>query len=101
VIVSAPAAFRWTYDAMPERHHHVAALLAGAARTGAGPDDLPAVLADLMRDVGAPASIGALGYDASDVPALVEGALKQQRLLAVAPKPPGPADLEAIVRASL
>src|SRR3954452_11736714 len=29
VIVSAPAAFRFTYEAMPERHHHVAELLAG------------------------------------------------------------------------
>src|SRR5436305_2260818 len=29
VIVSAPAAFRFTYEAMPERHHRVAELLAG------------------------------------------------------------------------
>ena len=30
VIVTAPAAFRFTYEAAPERHEHVAALLAGA-----------------------------------------------------------------------
>ena len=31
VIVTAPAAFRFTYDAMPERHHQVAELLAPGA----------------------------------------------------------------------
>ena len=35
------------------------------------------------------------------MPALVEGALQQQRLLAVAPREPSPEDLAAILRASL
>jgi alcohol dehydrogenase class IV len=38
-----------------------------------------------MADVGAPAGLSAFGFTDDDVPALVEGALKQQRLLAVAP----------------
>jgi alcohol dehydrogenase class IV len=101
VIVSAPSAFRYTYDAMPERHHHVAALLTGDEGQGAGADALPQALTELMRDVGAPTGIEELGYTEDDVPALVEGALKQQRLLAVAPKEPSPRDLEGIVRASM
>ncbi|HEY3186921.1 MAG TPA: hydroxyacid-oxoacid transhydrogenase [Solirubrobacteraceae bacterium] len=101
VIVSAPAAFRFTYEAMPERHHHVAELLAGAPIPDAGPDSLPDVLRALMRDVGAPRGIAELGYTEDDVPALVEGALKQQRLLVVAPREPTADDLRWIVNASM
>jgi alcohol dehydrogenase class IV len=51
--------------------------------------------------VGAPSGIAELGYGEEDLPALVEGARRQQRLLAVAPREPSDADLEAILRASL
>ena len=54
-----------------------------------------------MRDVGAPSGLAALGYGEDDVPALVEGALRQQRLLAVAPRAPRAEDLAAILRASI
>ncbi len=101
VIVTAPAAFRFTYDAMPERHHRVAELLAGAPLDDPGPDSLPDVLRALMRDVGAPRGVAELGYGEDDVPALVEGALKQQRLLAVAPKEVSERDLQHIIAASM
>ena len=74
MIVTAPAAFRFTYDADPERHHRVAELLHGEPIADPGPDTLPEVLATLMRDVGAPSGIAELGYDEDDVPALAEGA---------------------------
>ena len=45
VIVTAPAAFRFTYEAEPERHHHVAELLAGEPIVDPGPDTLPDVAA--------------------------------------------------------
>ena len=99
VIVTAPAAFRFTYDAMPERHHHVATLLTGAPAEG--PDALPDALRDLMRDVGAPSGVEELGYADEDVDAIVEGALKQRRLLDIAPREPGAEDLATIVRASM
>ena len=54
-----------------------------------------------MRDVGVPMGLRELGYDIEDVDALVEGAMKQQRLLVVAPRKAGPEDLGAILRASL
>lgn len=108
VIVTAPAAFRFTYDAMPERHHEVAGLLLGlrvdelaAAGHEPGRELLPEVLADLMRDVGAPSGIAELGYDESDLPELVAGAQKQQRLLSVAPRDPSAQDLEDILRSSM
>ena len=101
VIVSAPAAFRFTYEAMPDRHHHVAELLAGEPLADPGADALPDVLRALMRDVGAPEGIGELGYAEDDIGDLVEGALKQQRLLAIAPREPSADDLRHIIAASL
>ncbi|MFZ0972944.1 MAG: hydroxyacid-oxoacid transhydrogenase [Solirubrobacteraceae bacterium] len=101
VIVTAPAAFRFTHDAMPERHTHVARLLAGGPIDDPGPDRLPDVLRELMRDISAPRGIAELGYTEDDIPALVDGALKQQRLLAVAPKEVTEEDLRHIVTASM
>src|SRR5436305_13239409 len=86
---------------MPERHHHVAELLASEPIADPGPDTLPDVLRSLMRDVGAPRGIAEFGYTEDDVPAIVEGALKQQRLLAVAPREPSPDDLRHSVTASM
>jgi hydroxyacid-oxoacid transhydrogenase len=104
VIVTAPAAFRFTYEAAPERHHRVAELLAGESLEmpcPPSPDALPEVLRALMRDVGAPRGIAELGYDERDVPALVDGALKQQRLLVVSPREVTGDDLGHILNASL
>lgn len=99
VIVTAPAAFRFTYEAMPERHHEVAGLLTGEPQEG--PDALPDVLAALMADVAAPTGIRELGYAEDDVDAIAKGALQQQRLLSIAPREPSHDDLARIVRASL
>src|SRR5215213_5440081 len=96
VIVTAPAAFRFTYEAAPERHHHVAELLAGERILDPGPDTLPGVLLALMRDVGAPSGVASFGYTEDDIPALVDGALKQQRLLVVAPREARADDLARI-----
>ncbi|MRJ76223.1 iron-containing alcohol dehydrogenase [Aeromicrobium sp. SMF47] len=86
VSLTAPAAFRHTFQAAPERHIRAAELLDPTAER---PDDpaefLPQVLASIMRDVGIPSGIGAVGFDEGDVPSLVEGTMKQQRLLATAP----------------
>jgi hydroxyacid-oxoacid transhydrogenase len=48
---------------------------------------LQARAADLMRDIDIPNSVRAVGYRESDIPDLVAGTLKQQRLLATSPKP--------------
>jgi hydroxyacid-oxoacid transhydrogenase len=101
VIVTAPAAFRFTYDAMPERHVQVAELLTGGPVSDPGPDTLPDLVRSLMRDVGAPSGVGELGYTEDDIPDLVAGALAQERLLAVAPKPVTKADLGHIIAASM
>jgi hydroxyacid-oxoacid transhydrogenase len=101
VIVTAPAAFRFTYDAMPERHHAVAELLAGGPIDDPGPDTLPDILRQLMKDVDAPRGVSEFGYTEDDIPELVDGAMKQQRLLAVAPKEVGEEDLRHVITASM
>ncbi|VXA96526.1 hydroxyacid-oxoacid transhydrogenase [Aeromicrobium sp. 9AM] len=86
VSLTAPAAFRYTFQASPERHLRAAELLApGADRPDDPAELLPQVLAGIMRDVGIPGGIGAVGFTAGDIDALVEGTMKQQRLLATAP----------------
>jgi alcohol dehydrogenase class IV len=102
VSLTAPAAFRFTFDADPERHVRAAEMLApGAERPKDDRDFLPSVLADLMRDIGIPNGLGAVGYAEGDVPDLVEGTLKQQRLLATAPREVTEEDAAAILRDSL
>ena len=102
VALTAPEAFRYTFDANPGLHLHAAHLLAPDV-LGSGPeqDRLPDVLISLMRDIGIPAGIGEVGYTSGDIPDLVEGALKQQRLLATAPKQPSAEDLTGIFERSI
>lgn len=101
VIVTAPAAFRYTYDAAPERHAQAAEWISGSRIDNPGPDSLPRALIALMREVGAPSGIAELGYREADIPALVEGALKQQRLLVLSPKPVDRSQLEQIFLESM
>ena len=92
VALTAPEAFRWTFESDPERHLAAARLLdpAHGGRWESEPRDvLPGVLVDLMRDIGMPNGLRAVGYDERDVDALVEGSLKQQRLLATSPREVG------------
>jgi hydroxyacid-oxoacid transhydrogenase len=102
VALTAPEAFRFTFEAAPERHVQAAELLAPGATHPADPRDLlPGVLTELMRDVGMPNGIGAVGYTEADVDDLVEGTMKQQRLLATAPREVTEDDAASILRASV
>ncbi len=101
VIVTAPAAFRFTYHNEPRE----ASSRGGTARGPRDPErdeeTLPEVLIQLMKDIEAPRGIAELGYDDGDIDALIEGALKQQRLLVISPREPTPDDLAGILRASM
>ena len=102
VSLTAPEAFRFTFPAAPERHLRAAELLApGAARTDDPAEQLPSALLALMRDIGIPNGIGGVGYGEDDVDDLVEGTMKQQRILAVSPREVTPDDLAGIFRGSL
>jgi alcohol dehydrogenase class IV len=102
VVLTAPEAFRFLFEARPQRHVRAAELLApGADRPDDPAEFLPGVLLGLMRDVGIANGIGAVGYTESDVPDLVDGAMKQQRLLATAPRPVTEEDVAGILTRSV
>ncbi|MGF1471808.1 MAG: hydroxyacid-oxoacid transhydrogenase [Rubrobacteraceae bacterium] len=101
VIVTSPATFRFTYEAQPERHRQVAEMLAGESIEDADENTLPEIIVQLMKDVGAPSGVRELGYDESEIDDLVDGAMKQQRLLVGAPKEVTEDDLANIIRESM
>jgi hydroxyacid-oxoacid transhydrogenase len=103
VAVTAPACFRFTFPADPERHRRAAELLTEGQGEPASDarELLPGALTGLMRDLGIPSGIGALGYGVGDIGELVAGTLKQERLLVIAPRDPTAEDLAGIFRSSL
>ncbi len=102
VSLTAPEAFRFTFSASPERHLRAAELLAPGSPTTDDPaEQLPVALLALMRDIGIPNGIGGVGFGAADVGDLVEGTMKQQRILAVAPREVTEDDLAGIFTGSL
>ncbi|GGF43202.1 alcohol dehydrogenase [Marmoricola endophyticus] len=101
VSLTAPEAFRFTFEASPERHLRAASLLAPAGSYEDGPDTLPRVLIDLMADIGIPSGLGAVGYAEADVDDLVAGTMQQQRLLATAPREVTEDDVAGILTRSM
>jgi alcohol dehydrogenase len=105
VVLTAPATFRLLAHVVPERVAKIAELM------GYEPEsDKPKKIGEavyeafvsLIEDLKTvPRGLKEVGYKESDIPALVEGSLKQQRLLAVAPMPVGKKDLEQIFKESM
>ncbi|HEV2491945.1 MAG TPA: hydroxyacid-oxoacid transhydrogenase [Terriglobia bacterium] len=104
VIVNAPAVYRFTASACPDRHLRAAEVL-GAKVNGAQPADAGKILADqiigLMRDLRVPSGLRELGYQSEDIPALVEGTLPQHRVTKLSPRPAEPDDLSRILEESM
>ena len=90
VILNAPAVFRFTARANPQRSLRAAQVL-GASIETAGLEDAGRILSDqlisLMRDLQVPNGLGELGYSNADIPALVEGTLPQHRVTKLSPRP--------------
>jgi hydroxyacid-oxoacid transhydrogenase len=99
VILNAPAAFRFTSSACPERHLKAAEIL-GAKVNGARLEDAGKILADqiieFMHDLRIPNGLRELGYQSSDIPALIEGTLPQHRVTKLSPRHFEPEDLARI-----
>ncbi len=104
VILNAPAVFRFTGPTNPVRHLHAARLL-GADVGDAGPDEAGEVLAraliDVMRGVGMPNGLQAVGIRPEDVDVLVAGTLPQHRVTKLSPRPASEADLRELFLASM
>ncbi len=92
VVLNAPAVFRFTASANPQRHLDAAEAL-GANISGVLPADAGKVLSDriiwFIERLKLPNGLRALGYTSSDLPALVEGTLPQHRVTKLSPRPAG------------
>jgi len=104
VVLNAPSGFRFTAPACPERHLQGAELL-GADVSNARAEDAGKVIsgqiAGLMEGLGMPNGLAAVGYTRSDIPALAEGAVLQQRILKLSPAPIGRDELAALFEDAL
>ena len=104
VIVNSPAVFRFTAPTCPQRHLRAAEVL-GVDCSGAKDEDAGPILADrivsLMRQLGAPNGLSALGYGSQHIPALVEGTLPQHRVTKLSPRAADAEDLAAIFEDAL
>jgi hydroxyacid-oxoacid transhydrogenase len=104
VILNAPAVFRYTASASPERHLEAAqALGVDVSRCRAA--DAGRILAEritwFMQRLKTPNGLGEIGYTTSDIPALVEGTLPQHRVTKLSPRPAGPDDLARLFEEAL
>lgn len=99
VTLNAPAVFRFTAEAAPERHLYAARLM-GADVTDVDPassgDVLADTIIDLMRQTRMPNGLSAVGYGPEDVDALVAGTLPQHRVTKLSPRPADADDLKQL-----
>jgi hydroxyacid-oxoacid transhydrogenase len=96
VILNAPAVFRYTAAANPQRHLQAAEAL-GTDVSNVRDADAGKILADritwFMRELKVPNGLKAVGYSSSDIDTLVEGTLPQHRVTKLSPRPAGPQEL--------
>jgi hydroxyacid-oxoacid transhydrogenase len=104
VVLNAPAALRFTGPARPRRHLEAARLMGvrieGAEEEQAG-EILASAVIELMKKIGMPNGLSAVGYSEKDVDELVEGTLPQHRVTKLCPRPFSPADLRQMFLDSL
>jgi alcohol dehydrogenase class IV len=102
--LTAPACFRFTAPTNPVKHAQIAELL-GVSTDGLSvseaADLLPRAIVRLLREVGCPNGLSAVGYSKADIPKMVEGGWKQQRLLVGSPRPVTETDLYQILEESM
>lgn len=104
VILNAPAVFRFTAPACPERHLNAAGVL-GAKTDGAQLDDAGTILSgrliELMQELDVPSGLSAVGYSRADIPDLVGGTMPQHRVTKLSPVPAGEDELASLFEDAL
>jgi hydroxyacid-oxoacid transhydrogenase len=99
VVLNAPAVFRYTGTACPERHLQAAEAL-GVDVSAARPEEAGEILADrvidFMKALNIPNGLSAVGYNHEDIPHLVQGTLPQHRVTKLSPRLAGPEELTKI-----
>jgi len=103
VVLNAPAVFRFTGQACPERHLKAVEMMGGDTSHVKDPGEeagplLAAQIVKLMQDLDVPNGLSAIGFTEADVPALVAGTLPQHRVTKLSPRPAGAEDLERLFK---
>lgn len=101
VVLNAPAVFRFTGSANPERHLKVAALMGADISKVSDPaeeagDILAGEIVRVMKALDMPNGLSAIGFTEDDIPGLVEGTLPQHRVTKLSPRPASAEDLAAM-----
>lgn len=106
VVLNAPAVFRFTGTACPDRHITAAKIM--GAQVEETKDTLEKsgnILADkiiqMMQKLHVPNGLSAIGFTEDDVPALVEGTLPQHRVTKLSPRPADADDLAALFKGAM
>lgn len=104
VVLNAPSVYRWTACACPERHLHGAECI-GADTRGVTLEDAGEVVAkriiQMMQETSFPSGLASIGYAREDVPALVEGAYPQRRVIGNSPRPVEKEDLALLFEGAM
>jgi len=99
VILNAPAVFRFTAAANPERHLYAASLMGvdvAEARAEDAGDLLAGAIIALMRKTAMPNGLKAVGFGPEDVDQLVAGTLPQHRVTKLSPQAANADDLRQL-----
>ena len=104
VILNAPAGFRFTAQACPQRHLEAAGAL-GANIENVGEGDAGEVLADViiefMQKLNIPNGLSEVGYGSEHIPGLVKGTLPQHRVTKLSPRQAGEEELAGLFEDAL
>jgi len=104
VVLNAPTVFRFTAPTNPKLHLYAARLM-GVETSDAKPEEagelLSAAIIDLMRKTGMPNGLSGVGYRPEDMDTLVAGALLQQRIIKLSPRPASTDDFKQLFLDSL
>jgi hydroxyacid-oxoacid transhydrogenase len=106
VVLNAPAVFKFTGPACPERHLHLARLMGADVSKVKDPvaeagEVLASLIVDLMKRLRIPNGLAAIGYTEADIPGLIEGTLPQHRVTKLSPRPAAATDLELMFREAM
>jgi hydroxyacid-oxoacid transhydrogenase len=99
VVLNAPAVFKFTASANPDLHLYAAKLMnkdisdADPAQAG---EILSGAIIELMKAVGMPNGLRAVGYGPEDVDKMVAATLPQHRVTKISPRPASAEDLKQL-----
>jgi hydroxyacid-oxoacid transhydrogenase len=89
VALTAPAVFKFTSHACPERHIDAAVAFGvdrARIKSSTAGDILAENLTSFLEELDVPNGLKSIGYDSSLIPELVEGTLPQHRVTKLAPE---------------